>query len=204
MKSQNRCCHEAPPIAANIQNKRSRPKGSLAGRSQSAFGPAPLPKCPARQEFEAFLAVPMASLSEEAYISQRRDAQRIAECLKKYCGLDNIYNPAALISSKKEFDPSAVSIAHALDAIRSSRALIMLYTVEKPSSILVEAGCALARDIPSLYFVRKPLTLPFLLNAAATTLPHVHLHEYSDIEDVFEFIEKSGRDLFSPTHSNGL
>ena len=138
----------------------------------------------------------MSSLSEEAYIAQRRDALRIQDGLAKYCALQRIYNPGAQISSQSEFDPPEVSITRALDAIRASRALVMLYTLEKPSSVLVEAGCALAQRIPSLYFVRRPFKLPFLLTAATVAFEDVRLYEYDDIEDVLEYIRTSAPEFF--------
>jgi len=169
-------------MANEISHGACIPQAHMSGWADFSFA----------QGFDAFLALPMASVPSDCYGVQREEALRVGNHLKRYCGFTHVYNAADAIYSETRFDRPEISIQMALAAMRVSRLLVMLYTVDRPSSILVEAGCALAQGIPSMYFVRKPLRLPFLLEAAHAALPSVRHFEYDCIEDVLHFIESEG------------
>jgi predicted MPP superfamily phosphohydrolase len=160
--------------------------------------------------WDIFLAVPMAALLPNEYQRQRRDIKKVVLTLRQRWGGFKIYYPAEDIPVSAKWDPPDMAMVRGLKAISSCRIFIMIYSVDKPSSILVEAGFALANGIPSIYFVKSGLKLPFLLNAASQAASDVKVYEYehySDIvrilkkykEEFIEFMRKSKQSI-SPSH----
>lgn len=145
--------------------------------------------------WDAFLAVPMASLSSAEYKEQRLALRKVIKTLRRDWGGIKVYYPAEHITGPDKWDPADMAMVRGLKAASSSRLFIMVYNVEKPSSILVEAGFALAHGIPSIYFVKKGLKLPFLLNAAGQAASDVKIYEYSKYTDIVAILKKYQEEL---------
>lgn len=117
--------------------------------------------------YDVFLASPMASVEgSEEYEVERQAARDVKEALENYCDL-SVYYAGESLESKEEFDSPVVAAEENFDALESAQRFVLLALgkVTRPSSIYVEAGYALARKLPSLYLVRHPVALPFVLRS---------------------------------------
>ena len=113
--------------------------------------------------------------------------------LKKYLEEQknvSIYYAGEHIKSSISFENELVG-NNDFEAIESSRCFIMFYPERIVSSVLVEAGYALAFKKPSVYFVHNKETLPFLLREAHHSYPNVQVFEYTDLEQVLEMMSRS-------------
>lgn len=177
------------------------PPARKTGRStlsvQSDQLPKPEPFKMPRRGYDIFFAVPMAAVPAQQYATHQADAQRVVRTIRKECKLPRVFYPGEQIASPAEFDPPDVAVRRGLVAITKSRIFMMLYTHDVPSSVLVEAGFALALRIPSVYFVRKGLSLPFLLTAAQQAFPDVKMYDFSDIDAVVKHLKRYGSEIFA-------
>jgi hypothetical protein len=72
----------------------------------------------------------------------------------------------------------------------------MLYPKKIASSVLVEAGWALALGKQSLYFVDKRDDLPFLLKQAEQAFSSVRIYDHCTTDGIVNLIKKHRGDLF--------
>lgn len=113
-----------------------------------------------------FLASPMAS--SPRYRRERDSALRFKELIERYCGVDVFYAGAtSLTPAQYESQPRAYEIN--LEHLEAATRFILLLPrkpKKKPSSVWIEAGIALALEIPSTIIVPDLNWLPYLLKRA--------------------------------------
>ena len=79
---------------------------------------------------------------------------------------------------------------------------IFFYPERKPASTLVEVGMALALGLPSVWFVKEGVKLPFLLRQAwqhsnrSSELPRIVVHRYRDLDEISLFISDRKDNFF--------
>lgn len=157
-------------------------------------GLVPSPKV----KYDVFLSSPMAAFTnDEEYKDDRKDTLRIVETLQDKCKFDSVFYAGRHIDSIDSFDAEDISIQNDYEALSKSRYFVMLYPKKIVSSVLVEAGWALALRKPSIYFVRNRDDLPFLLKEAAMAYPRVKVYEENGIDDIVKLIELNGEEIFS-------
>ena len=84
-----------------------------------------------------------------------------------------------------DFDLTEKSLEEDFRAIRRCRRFMMIYPSKVASSVLVEAGYALAAGKPSTYFVRDSHDLPFILRGAVMAEGvDVKMYEFTDHDDL--------------------
>lgn len=118
--------------------------------------------------YDLFLAGPMAaSPSQESFREERDSASAIADAFRTKCDF-KVYYAGDFIAAEAEFDAPDIALEQNVQALSDASYFVMviLQPLTKPSSVLVEAGFALARRIPSLYFVRAVDYLPYILRQA--------------------------------------
>jgi hypothetical protein len=148
------------------------------------------------ESYDVFLAAPMASYaSDDAYRRDRENVLRIIHALHQ-AGYTVSYAGQS-ISSMADFDAGDTSIGDDYRALRASRYFVLWYPEKLASSVLVEAGWALALDKPSVYFVRNRADLPFLLRHADGAFPSVQIYGQDGVEAVVRLIAEQGTDLFT-------
>jgi hypothetical protein len=130
--------------------------------------------------------------TEAAYTAGRADVLRVMAALKEHLDLERVYFAGETIESIAGFDAMAVAVEEDLDKIRNSRIFVMLYPVKIVSSVLVEAGYALALRCPTLIFVRDLADLPFLLRNAAEVLHYVRVVVEPDTPAILARLKKNG------------
>lgn len=129
---------------------------------------ARLPRQVKSGKFDVFLAVPMASTADdEHYRRVRKHAQSIVRALRNegyevYCG-------ALDVEDRDDFDAPNFAVEENVPALINSRYFVLWVgeAVDKPSSVWVEAGIALALGKPSTYLVGHPDYLPYILRQAS-------------------------------------
>lgn len=141
-------------------------------------------------KYDVFLSSPMSAFKTDEDYKKDRDAMLT---LKKYLEKQknvSIYYAGEHISSSISFENELVG-NNDFEAIENSRCFIMFYPESIVSSVLVEAGYALALKKPSVYFVHNKEKLPFLLREAHHSYPNVQVFEYTNLEQILEMMSRS-------------
>ena len=143
--------------------------------------------------YDVFLSAPMAAYPDDAaYVAARAGVAKLFEALQQGCGL-RTYWAAEKIEHIADFDTIDVSVLDDIRALQESRFFVLVYTEKLASSALFEAGYALARDIPSHYFVRERDDLPFLLRELPGSTTCVRIHTRGDWKDYDDLARKLKR-----------
>ncbi len=156
------------------------------------------PSVRADESSEVFLAAPMDGASE--YGSARDFAMRVVQSLREHCGIAEVFYAGSSIVEREDFEEPAVSMQRNLHPFRSARCFAMIFPESKCSSVLVEAGMALAFGMHSVYFVRRREDLPWMLRDVGSSgddkLGTVRVVEYRDESDLLRKIRTNGPSLF--------
>lgn len=163
----------------------------------------------APRSYDVFLASPMASLPDsEDYKIEREAAKDVKTAIENFCGF-TVYYAGDALESQEEFDSPVVAAEENFKALETAQQFVLLAigeVISRPSSIYVEAGYALAQNLPSLYLVREPDALPFVLRSLnqhqrSRALPRVSVEYVKSKERAVGLVRKHGRDIF--TRLNG-
>lgn len=153
--------------------------------------------------YDLFLASPMAaSASQEAFDEERDSARGIADAFRTGCDF-RVYYAGDHIAAEAEFDAPDIALEQNVQALLdvSYFVLILLQPLARPSSVMVEAGFALAHNIPSLYFVKDVEFLPYILKQAAdhqsSLLPKVQLRVVRSEKEIKSLIRKHRGELMA-------
>jgi pimeloyl-ACP methyl ester carboxylesterase len=155
--------------------------------------------CLARFEHDVFLAIPMAGLdTEEKYQSYRSQALAIEKCLHDSCGFRSIFYAGRNLETKEKFEAEDFSLSQDLVALRRSKYFMLVYPEKVISSVLFEAGLAVALGKPSVYFIRDRSSLPFLMKMAEQArLPAgVRIYEYENLSKIKTLLQNPGEGLW--------
>lgn len=137
-----------------------------------------------------FVAAPMSAFgSDEEYRRSRAAVVSVVEHLKERHQVDWAYYAGAEIGSQAEFTEGKLALERDVDALEAADLFVLIYPHKVISSVLVEAGYALARRIPMLLLVRDKADLPYLFKeaerlAANTRFAPISIIEYEDTADL--------------------
>lgn len=141
-------------------------------------------------EPRVFIAAPMSGAADESAYREIRDAaMRIVHRLRGGEPPCEVYFAGAGIATKAEFTPHGSALEQDMGFLRGADAFILIYPEKVLSSVLIEAGYAMALGIPMLLFVRRRADLPYLLQEAESTMdrrlvPPITIREYRDQDDL--------------------
>jgi pimeloyl-ACP methyl ester carboxylesterase len=155
--------------------------------------------CLARFDHDVFLAMAMAGLdTEEQYQSYRSQALKIEKWLQDYCGFRSVFYAGRHIETKDQFEAEDFSLSQDLGALRRSKYFMLVYPDKIVSSVLFEAGLAVALGKPSVYFIRDRSSLPFLMKQAEqAVLPAgVRIYQYESFAKIEALLQKNGEALW--------
>jgi hypothetical protein len=158
-----------------------------------------LAKCLARFEYDVFLAMAMAGLDTEAkYQDYRNQAVQIEKWLQDYCGFKSIFYASRNIKTMDRFEAEDLSLVADLSALRRSKYFMLVYPDKIVSSVLFEAGIAVALGKPSVYFIRERNGVPFLMRKAeqANIPAGVRIYEYAGPPQLENLLRSSGESLW--------
>jgi TIR domain len=142
--------------------------------------------------YDVFVAVPMIAAGARRN-SVRAVATEIVRALE-ICGMTTYCAELSLREPGGADIPQ--NAVETLDILRRSRNFVMYYPFKTASSVLFEAGFAIALDKPSVYFVRRAKDLPYMLGIANSAMNSVHVHTFSRTEPVTVTIARNCESLF--------
>jgi hypothetical protein len=152
-------------------------------------------------EYDVFVASPMAGLKgNTAFQEQLQNTLAVIAALQSHCGVKTVYYAGKKITSAERFEPTDVAAEVDLEAIRKSRTFLLLYPSEIVSSVLFEAGFALALGRTSIYFVQDRLHLPYLMRSLpmlSHDYPEAKVYTCRDQAEIIRTIEACGKRLVS-------
>jgi hypothetical protein len=144
---------------------------------------------------EVFFSCPMSgTASEDEFQELRAAALQVLGCLEGECGLRVVYSGRS-IGTRAGFDEADFAVVGSIRGMTESRYYLLIYPDRLVSSVLVEAGMALALGRPSVYFVRDRKHLPFLLQHVDKTSP-VKVYEYETFDRILALVRQFGPNLF--------
>jgi nucleoside 2-deoxyribosyltransferase len=136
----------------------------------------------------------------EEYRLERRNAQEIKRALETWCDF-SVYYAGQNLESEEDFETPEIAAEVNFTALDDAKFFVLLVQtpLNRPSSVHVEAGYALAKGIPSLYIVPSHDALPFVLRKLgeqrADGLPPVTI-QYSTAEEAVRLLKKHGIEVF--------
>jgi hypothetical protein len=170
----------------------------LAYRSPERLGHDTAVLDDASPKHDVFLSSPMAAFEDdERYRQNRADVLKLVNAFRKECKFKSILFAGHEIESMKDFEAPDISAADDIQALRDSRFFVLHYPEKIVSSVLFEAGVALALRKPSLYFVKDRDHLPFLMRQAEQAFHNVRIYECSTPDDIVALIKNHREKLFS-------
>lgn len=146
-------------------------------------------------KWDAFLAAPMAALNDEDFKVKTVKIKEIKKTLEEVCNFQTIFFAGSNMVTKDDFQTADVSIDTDVNALKESRCFIMIYPDKIVSSVLYEAGIALALGKPSFYFGQTD-HFPFLMQEANQKFSYVKIHEAGSLDDIIKMIRNNKSDLF--------
>ncbi|MEQ1622958.1 MAG: alpha/beta hydrolase [Methylococcales bacterium] len=160
--------------------------------------------CLSRYKYDVFLSSAMAGLKTEAdYQTYRTEALNLDNILKTHCGSNSVYYAGRDLKTMAMFEAQNLSLQEDFNALKDSRYFMLVYPKKIVSSVLFEAGWALAMGKPSVYFVHKRDDLPFLMAQAgdAHVESKVITYEYGSKgrEEIARLLVEHGEKLWSST-----
>lgn len=157
-----------------------------------------LSKCKKQYRYDVFVAAVMAGhSSDDTYKESRLEVLAISDHLEKK-GLKKVYYAGKKLESANDFEPKSLALEADLDALICSRYFLLYYPDKVVSSVLYEAGIALAHGKPSVYFVTDRDHLPFLMQQSgqANIKPGVRIFQADNIDQVVQRIDSHGEELW--------
>lgn len=163
-----------------LESKRTdveRLKIEVGARPAEGAGATPAPS----YKYDVFIAALMASTSDDKqYDEARQKVMLVKETLEKECGWE-VFFAGEHLKTRAQFDEADSAVSDNLEHLKASRRFMLVYPDNTKSSVLVEAGMAMALGRDAAYFVRDPKDLPWLLRKAnqvhAAGFPRVKIHE---------------------------
>lgn len=161
------------------------------------------------QNYDIFLACPMSAYKGEQYTHMRNTVISIVQRIRKQDKKSRIFCPAIEINDLKSWDLPQSALEEDLAALERSELFVMIYTRPIPakvSSVIVEAGMALAHRIPTLMVVNDRQDMPYLLRGADQLKSATSRHGFGDFSSFDTFQVKilelqEGQPLVEPVHS---
>jgi serine/threonine protein kinase len=108
-----------------------------------------------------------------------------------------VFYAARDAQSRDMFDAPDFSLVEDMGALRRSTYFLLLYPERLVSSVLVEAGMAVALEKKAVYFVRDPKHLPFMLRHLDRVCP-VKIYEYKTVDRILKLLRDHKARLFEP------
>lgn len=156
---------------------------------------------PRATEHDVFLAAPMAAAG--ATYPEVRELVLQMETALDLAGL-TVYCAVNDVAAQSDFDTQVIAYETNWQAIQSCRQLVLFLPEplvgETPSSVWVEVGMALAREMPCTFFVPKQRHLPYVVQQALDTGKKrlVRAHYFNDDpRTAIRWIRRNGAKVLS-------
>ena len=139
-----------------------------------------------KTKYDFFISTPMSSFkSDNEYQEHRKIIIELINYLKSNTKYNCIYFSGETLSNQDEFLPPDQAVRRDFGALEASRIFVLIFPGQLNSSVIVEAGYALALGKPSIYFIKDRHDLPFMLREVTQIeQAKVKLYEANDIKKV--------------------
>jgi hypothetical protein len=140
-------------------------------------------------EYDIFLSSPMSAFSSDSeYKKERSNILKIIDTMMSVWNVKKVYYAGESFSSNTKFDASILSLKYCIDALDKSKCFVMIYPQQLVSSVLVEAGYAIAKKMKSIYFVKNKNDLPYILRDSLVEQHSPIVWEYKSLADIKKLI----------------
>ena len=145
-----------------------------------------------------FVSAPITSLpNSTSYRELRTEVLEAMEHLKEKFGKNTIYSAVQRLNDQNQVEPERIGFQRDIAILQAAQRFVLFYPHNLASSVLFEAGYAYALKKPSVYFVKKGVSLPFALEGATRhSSDLVNKLEYKNREDLDQLIDKHHIALF--------
>lgn len=148
------------------------------------------------RSYDVFLSAPMSYNDDTEYKKVRGECLELIKLLKEECGYKKIYFAGQTITSNKSFNASQNAAIDDLNALKKSKRFILYMPRKIHTSAIFEAGYALRKNIPTVYFCYKSEDFPFLMKDLNDSFQKVRRYIGSDFNNIKSYIKKHGHSLF--------
>lgn len=146
--------------------------------------------------FDLFISCPMSALDKKEYASMQSVVNDVCDQLLERQIVRTLYCATYDKGQPTDFDHPVFGTQKDFAALSESSKFVLIYPMTVTSSCLVEAGFALARKIPSVYFVRNQKDLPFALRGVESS-NGVRKQPYTDDAEIPETLSTRFAQLFT-------
>ena len=146
-------------------------------------------------KWDVFLAAPMAALSNDDFKTANAKIIEIKRILEVECNFKSVFYAGDNMSDQADFDSADISIDTDINAIKDSKYFVLIYPEKIVSSVIFEAGIALALGKPSFYFGNRE-SFPFLMQEANNKFNFVKIHGADTLDEIILCIRKNKNKLF--------
>lgn len=149
-------------------------------------------------EYNIFLSTPMSSFkTQKEYQDHRLEINELTKNLEKNMQMTSYFS-GKNITKQKHFEQPDIAAKGDLSALDHSKIFIMILPSKVYSSVLVEAGYALALKIPSIYFLKNENDLPFMLSKMPqSTKGRAKIYKYETISEIYQILKRDGEKIFA-------
>jgi transcriptional regulator with XRE-family HTH domain len=155
----------------------------------------------ASPNYDLYVAAPISGLVNEDIGPHNAAVNQVVTATSAH--VDSLYWPGKGILSTSDLTAPDIATERNMQALQHSAALLYLQFMEvvRPSSALIELGCALGWRLRTTVIMQENLKMPFMLDnfgAVAATLgflPKARIYRVKSVGDACDLIAKNGREL---------
>jgi transcriptional regulator with XRE-family HTH domain len=152
-------------------------------------------------EYELYVAAPITGLKTEEVGPHNAAVNAVVKAASAQ--VNSLYWPGEQIRSISDLTAPDIATERNMQVLQHSAALLYLQFMEivRPSSALVELGCALGWRLKTTVIMHADLIQPFMLEnfgAVAATLsflPKARVYKVKSVGDACDLITRNGREL---------
>lgn len=141
--------------------------------------------------YDVFVSSPMAAHQDKNFEIERQHVMKVVWCLRNSCGKHSVFYAGEAIDTRDKFEPETVSVERDVEAIAGSEYFLLILNRKMLSSVIFEAGIALALGRKCVYFVRDRKHLPFLMRYASEVYENVKIYEAHNADGIIRLLRES-------------
>ncbi len=154
-----------------------------------------------KPEYELYVTAPISGLKAEEVGPHHAAVSAVVTAASAQ--VNSLYWPGLGIQSAYDLTAPDIATERNMQILRNSSAVLYLQFMEivRPTSALIELGCALGWRLKTTVIMQEGLTQPYMLGnfgAVAATLdflPKARIYTVKSVGDACDLITKNGREL---------
>lgn len=155
--------------------------------------------CCKQYKYDVFIASTMAGHeNNDNYKKAKKEIDEIKKHLIENCNIKTVYYAGDTLETKNDFSPQSLSLELDMKALKESKYFLLYYPEKIMSSVLFEAGFALALGKPSVYLVKNRADLPYLMEQAgqANVQSQINTYTFTDTNNLLNLLDKHCTNLW--------